>query len=75
MSAAVTNPLTDEERQGLTIWGETISAQIRDESDGRKLALYIRDDAPRSPENGHPAIVSPSDVLKLRALLNEAETR
>ncbi len=63
--------LTREERGGLTIWGETISAQIREGT----MALHVRDDAPRSTEDGHPVIMPQEDVAKLRALLVEAETR
>ena len=63
--------ITDEERGGLTVWGDTISAQIRDEH----LVLHVREDAPRSTEDGHPVLVSPSDARKLRALLVEAEHR
>lgn len=64
--------LTFEERGGMTIWGEAISAQVRDHG---QLALYIRDDAPRSTEDDHPAILPAGDVNKLRALLEEARQR
>jgi hypothetical protein len=65
------------ERDSLTIWGEAISAQIRDFSDlpGTHLALHIKENAPRSSENGNPVIVGPGDVAKLRELLNEAAAR
>lgn len=69
--------LTDEERVGLTMWGEAISAQIRTYSDlaGTHLALHIMDDAPRSAEDGNPAIIGPNDVARLRELLNEVARR
>lgn len=63
--------LNREEREGLTIWGETISAQIRD----GEMALCVREDAPRSTEDGRPVIVSAGDVLKLSELLSEARGR
>lgn len=60
--------LTYEERNGLWIKGEVISAQARHHG---QLALYVRDDAPRSTEDGHPVILPAGDVQKLRALLEE----
>ena len=63
--------LSREEREGLTIWGDTICAQVRD----GEMALNIMDDAPRSTENGNPVIVSARDVLRLYALLSEARGR
>lgn len=64
-------PLTDEERQGLTVWGETFSAQIRPGG----MALYMRPEAPRSSEEGQPYLIEWPDVAKLHALLDEAKTR
>lgn len=76
------DPLTPEERQGMTIWGEAISAQIRDYStvdddlhvtgSKRVLILHVMDGAPR--EQGDVAIPA-GDMDKLRALLGEAVTR
>lgn len=63
--------LTEEERGGLTMWGETISAQVRPGG----LALHIRDNAPRSTEDGRPAIVSLGDVNKLAELIEAARER
>ena len=62
--------LTREERDGLTIWGETISAQFRD---GGRLALHLRSDAPRDDDG--VVLVSPQDTAKLRALIEEADSR
>jgi hypothetical protein len=64
--------LTWEEQQGLTIWGEAISAQMRDAG---TMALLVREDFPRSTELGHPAILPEGDVRKLHALLNAARGR
>jgi hypothetical protein len=78
MSAVKVDPLEPMERDGLTIWGETISAQARDYGDPPvkwSLALHIRDDAPRGSEDGHPVEVPPGDVEKLRELLNEMAAR
>ena len=63
--------LSREERGALTIQGDTIAAQIRDGD----MALVIRENAPRSTEDGHPVIVSAKDVLRLYALLSEARGR
>jgi hypothetical protein len=65
------DPITPEERMGLTVWGETFSAQIRPGG----MALYMRPEAPRSTEDGQPYLLEWPDVAKLRALLNEAEER
>lgn len=74
MTFAISDILTEEERGGLTIWGEAISAQIRGEERDH-LALHVRDDAPRSNENGSPVLVPAGDLAKLRALLDEADLR
>lgn len=64
--------LSNEERQGLTIWADTFSAQVRDKG---QLAICIRDDIPRSSEDGNPVILDSKGVLKLAALLAEARGR
>jgi hypothetical protein len=64
-------PITKQERQSLTVWGETFSAQIRPGG----MALYIRPEAPRSTEEGRPFLLEHADVAKLRELLNEAGDR
>lgn len=69
------DPLTFEERDSLTIHGETISAQIRHYDSSESMALHIMEDAPRSSENGSPVLVSRADVDKLRELLLEADRR
>jgi hypothetical protein len=63
--------ITDQERQSLTVWGETFSAQIRPGG----MAFYVRPEAPRSTEDGRPVLMEWHDVAKLRELLNEAATR
>jgi hypothetical protein len=63
--------ITDQERQSLTVWGETFSAQIRPGG----MALYMQPTAPRSNEDGKPYLMEHADVAKLRALLDEAATR
>lgn len=64
-------PLTMEERDSMTIWAETSSAQIRP----GWMALYMRPEAPRSTENGQPYLIERADLAKLHALLDEAHTR
>ena len=61
--------LTDQERESLTTWGETFSAQIRPGG----MALYMRPEAPRSTEDGQPYLIEWADIAKLRALLDAAE--
>jgi hypothetical protein len=78
---AAGDPLTPEERQSLTIWGETIGAQSRVYADVdddlkvtgryRVLVLHVKDDAPRSAAVELP----PGDVAKLRALIEAADAR
>jgi hypothetical protein len=63
--------LTPEERESMTVWGETFSAQIRPGG----MALYMRPEAPRSTENGRPYLLEWQDVAKLQELLNEASRR
>lgn len=71
---APSDPLTGMERAGLTIWGKTISAQIRDEAGGRILALHIMDGAPTC-ESPDLIAVPAEDIAKLYALLDEATNR
>jgi len=65
------NPNADY-RSSLTIWGMTMSAQMRGQLG---LALYHRDDAPRSTEDGQPYEMPTFDVVLLRDLLNAATDR
>ena len=67
----MTDPITPQERESLTVWGETFSAQIRPGG----MALYMRPEAPRSTEDGKPFLIEWHDVAKLRELLNEAAAR
>lgn len=60
---------------GLTMWGRAAWFQIRDTQGGPTLVVMIRDDAPRSSENGHPAILPVDDLMRLRDLLNVATAR
>lgn len=66
-----TDPMTAEERQGLTIWGETISAQVRDNG---AIVLHHMDGAPTA-ESADLFAIPADDVAKLRALLDEAANR
>jgi hypothetical protein len=68
-------PMNELLHDTLTIWGETISAQIRDYQDGTQLALHVRDDAPRSSEDGQPYQLPTADVVLLRDVLNAATER
>jgi hypothetical protein len=63
--------LTDQERESLTTWGETFSAQIRPGG----MALYMRPETPRSTEDGQPYLLEWHDVDRLRELLDEAARR
>jgi hypothetical protein len=63
--------LSWEERQSLTVLGDAISVQVRDD----ELALHVREGAPRSSEDGHPVLVGHEDMARLHALLNEAHNR
>jgi hypothetical protein len=71
------DPLTFEERDGLTVWGRYFAAQIRHYGyeEREHLVIHVRDDAPRSAEDGQPVTLPPDDVEKLRALLNESARR
>ena len=71
MSEGPLTTITDMERQALTVWGATFSAQMRD------TVLVIRhyDSAPRSDESGRPWALPVEDAVKLRELLNEAAER
>jgi hypothetical protein len=62
--------LSDMERDGLTMWGDSISAQFRDEG---QLALNIMDGAPRDVDG--VVLLTPGDVSKLAELIEEAESR
>lgn len=59
-------------RESLTVWGMTMSAQMRGL---HGLALYHRDDAPRSSEDGQPYQMPVFDAILLRDLLNAATER
>lgn len=63
--------ISPQEQQSMTVYGETFSAQIRDNT----MAFHFMEDAPRSTEDGHPVIMPPHDVIKLRMLLEEAQRR
>lgn len=57
--------------EGLTVWTGTVSIQVRD----GYVALHVRDDAPRSTEDGHPVEMPVADATKVRDLLNIATAR
>lgn len=59
--------LEREEREGLTIWGDSISAQVRD----GELGIYVRPDARRDPVDGL-VMLTERDVIKLEALIRVA---
>ena len=75
--------IDEQERESLTIWGKTLSAQMRQYSKivdwetyetGNPypvMMLHIMEGAKRGPENGHPVEVPLNDILKLGDLLNE----
>lgn len=63
--------LTAEERQSLTVHGDAFAAQYR----GGSVALHIRDDAPRSSEDGRPVMLTSADVEQLYALLTACRER
>lgn len=80
VNATTYRALTVEERDGLTCWGDTFSAQVRDTVDmeGNEapvLVIHHYADAPRSTEDGHPWELPQHDAEKLRELLNEAAER
>lgn len=64
------NELLDET---LTIWGPTLSAQVRHNHFG--LVIYHRPDAPRSTEQGAPYVADIEDARLLRDVLNAATDR
>jgi len=59
-------------RESLTVWGQTCSAQVRDLG---TIALYHYDNAPRSPEDGSPYLLTTLDAVLLRDVLNAATDR
>lgn len=59
--------LEREEREGLTIWGDSISAQVRD----GELGIHFRPDARRDPIDGL-VMLTERDVIKLEALIRVA---
>lgn len=61
--------LTREERDGLTMWGESIAVQVRNEG---RIAIHLMEDA---PNDGYDVLLMPGDVAKLRAFLDEAQKR
>ncbi|WP_068059191.1 hypothetical protein [Nocardia xishanensis] len=71
----MTDSMNEHLHDTLTIYGETISAQIRDYTPETKLVLHVRDDAPRSTENGHPYELPIGDAVLLRDVLNAATER
>lgn len=58
-------------KQSLTVWGETYSAQMRDEA----FAVHHYDGAPQSVEDGQPFMLPVPDAVLLRDLLNAATER
>jgi hypothetical protein len=56
---------------GLTIWTDSISLQVRDDT----VALHVSDDARRSTEDHHPVILTAAEALRIRDLLNVATAR
>lgn len=65
---------------GLTMWGLFGSAQVREVSnlDGDsqpQLVLYVKPDAERSAEDGHPYVIGAYDMRRVRDLLNIATAR
>lgn len=65
--------VTDFDRDGMTFWGDSISAQVRHDSSGEYLALYAVDEAELDVDNA--VILRGDDVEKLKALIAEAEKR
>lgn len=66
--------------QTLTVWGDTMSAQLRDTQtvDGQPaptLVMHHYEGAPRSSEDGKPFVLSAIDAVLLRDLLNAATER
>ncbi len=57
--------------EGLTVWTGTVSMQMRD----GQVALHVRDDAPRSSEDGRPVLMPVEDAVRVRDLLNVATAR
>lgn len=57
--------------EGLTVWTSTVSMQVRD----HQVALHVREDAPRSSEDGHPVLMTVEDAIRMRDLLNVATAR
>lgn len=59
-------------RESLTVWGQTMSAQVRGLA---TVAMHHYDDAPRSTENGQPYLLTTLDAVLLRDVLNAATDR
>ncbi|WP_280389894.1 hypothetical protein [Nocardia wallacei] len=71
----MSEPMNEYLHDTLTVWGEAISAQVRDTTPATTLALHVRDDARRSSEDGHPYILPIGDAVLLRDVLNAATER
>lgn len=80
--------MNDLMEQTLSAWGVHFAAQIREygtlvpdtlnvDPDHTEvvLALHIKDDTPRSPESGHPYLLSLGDIERLRDLFYAGECR
>ena len=59
-------------RESLTVWGTTMSAQVRGLG---RIALHHYDGALRSTEDGHPYMLTTLDAVLLRDVLNAATER
>lgn len=71
----MSEPMNELLHDTLTVWGDSISAQIRDYTPETALALHIREDAPRSAEDGAPYLLPLADAVLLRDVLNAATER
>ena len=60
-----------EMMQGLTIWTDSVSVQVRDD----EVALSVQKSAIRSTEDGAPVLIPAADARKVRDLLNVATAR
>lgn len=62
-----------QERDGLTMWGYSISAQVRHDATGEYLVIHALDEAELDEDNA--VILRGGDIEKLTALIAEAERR
>jgi len=60
-----------EMMDGLTIWTDSVSVQVRDD----EVALSVQESAVRSAEAGAPVLIPADDARKIRDLLNVATAR